>query len=341
MNKPSQEDLLGYVLGALDTEQHSQVQQLIADNPELEDKLVEIKSSILPLEHLGSPTGNRAGLARRTIEAMAVVQKSEPAVKEPALEVSSEVAAPKFADSQTHDPVFKGAGWSFADVMVTVAVCGILAALILPAMAYSRNQTKLQMCQNNLRTMGVAFQTYSNMHEGYFPEIPATGNLATTGSFAPMLKDANLISDSDLACAGVIRDSTLVIPTVEQIKSCSDPQTLEHYRRRMSGDYGYSVGYMENDDHVWPRNLGRTHRIILADSPSANMQGRRSANHGGNGQNCLFEDGHWKFVKGHAVGDDAIYENEYGVVAPGVDSEDNVIGASHLSPTRFSISTVN
>ena len=349
MKNPSQEDLLGYVLGALDAEQQSQVQQLIESNPQLEEQLGEIKSSISPLEHLGSPVSKRAGLARRTIEAMAVVQNAEQAnygepseqkIQAPSNNTNTvtpeDAVLPKLGEAQT--PIsFKGAGFSFTDAMVAVAACVVLAALIFPAITYSRDQVKLQMCQSNLQTMGVAFQTFSNMNEGCFPKIPLEGNMATTGGFAPMLKEANLIADSDLVCAGVSRDGALVIPTVAQINSCSDSQLLERYRRQMSGDYGYSLGYMENDNHVGPRNLGRSHRIILADSPSANMQGRRSANHGGKGQNCLFEDGHWEFVKGHAIGDDAIYENEYGVVAPGVDSADNVIGASHLSSSHFSI----
>ena len=289
------------------------------------------------------------GLARRTIEAMAIVQNAEQVTSKEASSItdalsttnkdssSEDLASPKLSESPMPASKLRGSGWSFADVMVAVAACVVLAALIFPAVNYSRDQVKLQMCQNNLQTMGVAFQTFSNMNDGCFPKIPMEGNLATTGSFAPMLKEANLIADSDLVCAGVSRDGTLVIPTVEQINSCSDSQLLERYRRQMSGDYGYSLGYIENSSHVWPRNLGRSRRIILADSPSSNMQGRRSANHRGKGQNCLFEDGHWEFVKGHAVGEDAIYENEYGIVAPGVDSADNVIGASHLSPSRFSV----
>ena len=329
MNDPSKEDLLGFVLGALEESEHQAIQQRIEIDPQLEDQLEELKSSMAPLEHLGVPSDQRPGLARRTIEALAIVQNEE-----------SKDRRHQVVLSEPREQIGHQSNWSFSDILVTLAVCGVLIALVFPAMAYTRNQAQLSECQNNLRTMGVAFHTYSNIHDGKFPEVPSTGNLATSGIFAPMLKDAELISDADLVCAGVDRENTLVIPSVDQIRSCTNTQQLERMKRIMSGDYGYSLGYMENSKHVWPRNLGRAFRIISADSPSSNLEGRRSANHGGRGQNCLFEDGHWQFVKGHSIADDAIYENEYGVVGAGIDSADNVIGASHHSPAAFVVEIV-
>ena len=352
MKNSFQEDLFGYVLGALDAEEHSQVQNRIDSDPALKEKVLELRASIAPLEHLGSDSASRPGVARRTIEALAVVQNAETsqyngdmvskAITTTAPDADAEYPSARISEPDSRASRIRGGSWSLSDVLVTVAVCAVLAALIFPAMAYSRNQAKLQMCQSNLATLGQAFISYSNMHDGRFPEIPKSGNLSTTGGFAPLLKEANLISDSDLVCAGVDRGGAVfTIPMPDQIRNCSDTRQLDVYRRQMAGDYGYSLGYMQDSQHVWPRNLGRAFRIILADSPSSNLEGRRSANHGGDGQNCLFEDGHWRFVTGHASGEDAIYENEYGIVAPGVDANDNVIGASHLSPTRFATSIVN
>lgn len=70
MKHPSQEDLLGYVLGALDAPEHREIQQLIDQNPEIEEELLRIKSSLLPLDELDSGK-SRPGLARRTCEAVA------------------------------------------------------------------------------------------------------------------------------------------------------------------------------------------------------------------------------------------------------------------------------
>ena len=75
MKNPSQEDLVGYVLGALDATEQRQVQAMIDNDPALEEQLLEIKNSLLPLEAIDSPTGPPVGLARRTCEAVAVSAK--------------------------------------------------------------------------------------------------------------------------------------------------------------------------------------------------------------------------------------------------------------------------
>ena len=74
MKTPSQEDLLGYVLGALDAQEHRDLQQQIDENPEIEDHLLQIKNSLLPLDCLDT-AGPKTGLARRTCEAIANWQK--------------------------------------------------------------------------------------------------------------------------------------------------------------------------------------------------------------------------------------------------------------------------
>ena len=50
------------------------------------------------------------------------------------------------------------------------------------------------------------------------------------------------------------------------------------------------------------------------------------------GQNCLFSDGRVMFVSGPAYGEDLVYENDRGIVAPGTNALDNVIAPSHLAP---------
>ena len=71
MKHPSQEDLLGYVLGALDAQEQRDVQQLIDADPELEEKLLEIRSSLGPLDFLDGTAGPRPGLARDRLVAAA------------------------------------------------------------------------------------------------------------------------------------------------------------------------------------------------------------------------------------------------------------------------------
>jgi prepilin-type processing-associated H-X9-DG protein len=59
--------------------------------------------------------------------------------------------------------------WSsgrFAEVMVVVLVMGVLAAVLLPALARSREAARRSSCQNNLKQWGLVFKMYANESPG-------------------------------------------------------------------------------------------------------------------------------------------------------------------------------
>ena len=154
-----------------------------------------------------------------------------------------------------------------------------------------------------------------------------------------MLKEAHFIEEDKLfTCRAVSRDKPFMIPSTEQIRRCSTGEQGEYFRRISSGDYGYSFGYMDGDKYCSPQNRGRSYSIIAADKPSARSINGPSDNHGGSGQNCLFEDFSVRYVSGNAIADDQIYVNSYNVVGPGVSPRDSVIGSSHLSPLHMTSS---
>jgi len=70
VNDPSQQDLLGYVLGALDAQEQRELQKQIDNDPALEESLLDIKAALVPLDSIDNK-GYRPGLARRTCEAVA------------------------------------------------------------------------------------------------------------------------------------------------------------------------------------------------------------------------------------------------------------------------------
>ena len=348
MKHPSQEDLLGYVLGALDAQEHRELQQTIDQNPQIEEELLRIKSSLMPLDELDT-AGPRAGLARRTCEAVASWENKQSnsdsisSDQRSAFELAAESSqSPTSLDDDFNTPkirpaiserLFHPTTWSIPDVLVGVALLLICAGILFPTISYARNHSRIMACQNNLRQVGLAMMNYSSINDGNFVAIPTAGNLAASGCYAPILKDAGLVEDDSIfACAGIAAQTSPVhIAAREQIESAEDEEEINHYRRTMGGHYGYTMGYCENEKYCAPRSLGRTNIVLLADQPSSDLAGRRSSNHNGKGQNCLFEDGRVAFVKGHALAGDAIFENDYGIVAPGSHQWDNVIAPSHLA----------
>ena len=354
MKDPTQEDLIGYVLGALDADEQTQIQHLIDSDPQLDDRLLEVQAQMAPLEHLSEPSGMRPGLARRTCEMVAgydaaqldsvnlndananitnAMDGHQSASRE---RVPATLATAKFSQSAPSS-LHRWSSWSMRDFLVAAAAVAVLASLLFPMLVYSKHRANLVHCSNNLQSLGRALGSYSEFNEGRFVEIPTEGPLAFAGVIAPILKEASFIeSDNLFTCAAVSRDKPFVIPSTDQIRRCSTSEQGDYLRRVASGDYGYSFGYMDNGKYHSPRNMGRPYAVIAADKPSTRSLNGPSENHGGDGQNCLFEDLSVRYIKGNAIDDDQIYVNSYNVVGPGVSARDSVIGASHLSPLSAS-----
>ena len=338
MKQPSQEELLGYMLGALDAQEHEQIQEFIDQDSNLEEKLLAIKASLAPLELVDDPTGPPPGLARRCCQFVASRVRhtahcdlTSPIVSTNSLNRNTFGKSVALQCDDYPEPI-RGSRWSIMDLVFACTAAMLVGALLLPALSMARFNSRVTACQSNMRSLFYSLVTYASNHGGRFVEIPHDGPLARAGCFGPILKDNGLIDDDKVfSCPGTAAVSkTVHIPSCDEIVSADCEIQRRNYQNIMSGDYGYSLGYLDDGKYVSPRNAGLSNIVLVADAPSCNTPNRVSRNHGGRGQNCLMGCGGIQYNRTGVIGSDAIFVNDLNIVAPGVHANDVVIAPSHI-----------
>jgi prepilin-type processing-associated H-X9-DG protein len=364
------EDLIGYLLGALDPDEMERVTEALRNDPALRDELEQLRRMLEPLDQANEIFEPPGDLIDRTMASIPPgvcsdpdldgVQSGMPNVPAANLPVESSAESgdqssdgggwdsdaasrPKDSGQRTEATVvLSGVApidqhWRFFDFVGLAMAAMVLAGLVLPEILRQRAAARAVVCQSQLRQAGTALVEYLiRASDRRFPKLQTVGPEAFAGMYAVQLNDAGLIPGGrPMWCPSLDRPAPeflRAIPSRQEIHRAA-PAQLARLQRIAGGHYAYTLGIFEQGQYRAPRFEGRPGFAILADAPLRTVDRWRTP-HDNRGFNILFEDGHVQFVADFETSQilDHPFLNRSGEVEAGLDPNDASLAPSATPP---------
>lgn len=287
---PSDETLLGYLLGALSDEESLAIEDQLAKSDALMQRLRDLRSMLEPfadellaednadgaqdtlqpndLEGVASQEGFREGFIEETMAMIAKLDQSNSSDRDPAnapntandqaISQRSNVvsALGDRAGSGSSEPASAPFGIQLAwlDSLVALAVGIVFLSFLLPGLLHWREVARQQECRDNLRHIGDALRAFAQFQPAHrLPGIEPNSPLSFAGVYAIRLRDLELLeTERWLQCPSEPAPNWMAnVPTsLDYLLAGREQQQI--WRFLAGGDYAYHMGTIIGGKYATP-----------------------------------------------------------------------------------------
>lgn len=287
---PSDETLLGYLLGALSDEESLAIEDQLAKSDALMQRLRDLRSMLEPFadellaednadgdqdtlqpndsKGVASQEGFREGFIDETMAMIAKLDQSNSSDRDPAnapntandqaISQRSNVvsALGDRAGSGSSEPASAPFGIQLAwlDSLVALAVGIVFLSFLLPGLLHWREVARQQECRDNLRHIGDALRAFAQFQPAHrLPGIEPNSPLSFAGVYAIRLRDLELLeTERWLQCPSEPAPNWMAnVPTsLDYLLAGREQQQI--WRFLAGGDYAYHMGTIIGGKYATP-----------------------------------------------------------------------------------------
>jgi len=163
-------------------------------------------------------------------------------------------------------------GFTLVELLVAIAIIGILMALLLPAVQFAREAARRMHCQNNLKQISLAVQMYHDALR-LLPPGDTSANMSGTSGFTailPFMEETKLALHYDFSKGNSDPRNMEVVSTRVQTFLCPSANFARHVpiagcdaNNRAPGTYAFCSGSLDAWGNVVPGGIANNGAIVF------------------------------------------------------------------------------